>query len=335
MAARAIQPPRPWRSMTTSPGLERASISATTRFIGGGGAKRSSEGRLGPRSGRMSDASRSAIARQSSDGAGGGTGRRDARAGAAGAGGGSALLELLGLLDEGLLIGDLDGQDALDVLDLLVLLVELQVLLEVHLLPHQRALRVGPQVAHLGGRREGDLAVVAGVLEDLADDDADVLVAETGHARGVLVALRHELQEACCDGPLDLTYRPAVGAREQLGALGRELDRVARVHLGQLARRGQVVEAGEPGLAGLLDEDADRGLAALRRRHRLLPCLGQQDPQPVDVALRDPVRRVERGRGQRHGDVEWKPMGCTTATDEVSNVGGATVTLRPQARRYL
>src|SRR3990172_4750352 len=123
MAARAIQPPRPWRSMTTSPGLERASISATTRFIGG--AKGSSEGRLGPRSGRMSDASRSAIARQSSDGAGGGTGRRDARAGAAGAGGGSALLELLGLLDEGLLIGDLDGQDALDVLDLLVLLVEL------------------------------------------------------------------------------------------------------------------------------------------------------------------------------------------------------------------
>src|SRR3972149_6302773 len=150
------------RNPGAAPGRERASISATTRFIGGGGAKRSSEGRLGPRSGRMSDASRSAIARQSSDGAGGGTGRREARAGAAGAGGGSALLELLGLLDEGLLIGDLDGQDALDVLDLLVLLVELQVLLEVHLLPHQRALRVGPQVAHLGGRREGDLAVGAG-----------------------------------------------------------------------------------------------------------------------------------------------------------------------------
>src|SRR3989304_1208274 len=162
MAARAIQPPRPWRSMTTSPGLERASISATTRFIGGGGA-----------------------------------------------GGGSALLELLGLLDEGLLIGDLDGQDALDVLDLLVLLVELQVLLEVHLLPHQRALRVGPQVAHLGGRREGDLAVVAGVLEDLADDDADVLVAETGHARGGLVALPHELQEAgCCRPPARAGRRP-------------------------------------------------------------------------------------------------------------------------------
>src|SRR3972149_4913792 len=114
MAARAIQPPRPWRSMTTSPGLERASISATTRFIGGGGARdRPARGR--------------------------------GRAG--GAGGGSALLELLGLLDEGLLIGDLDGQDALDVLDLLVLLVPLQVLLEVHLLPPQPALRVGPQVA--------------------------------------------------------------------------------------------------------------------------------------------------------------------------------------------
>src|SRR3970040_832954 len=158
MAARAIQPPRPWRSMTTSPGLERASMSALTRVRG-----------RGPRSGRVSDASRSAIARQSSDGAGGGTGRRDARAGAAGAGGGSALLELLRLLDEGPLIGDLDGQDALDVLDLLVLLVELQVLLEVHLLPHQRALRVGPQVAHLGGRREGYLAVVAGGLEDLVE----------------------------------------------------------------------------------------------------------------------------------------------------------------------
>src|SRR3972149_5384177 len=289
MAARAIQPPRPWRSMTTSPGLERASISATTRFIGGGGAKRSSEGRLGPRSGRMSDASRSAIARQSSDGAGGGTGRRDARAGAAGAGGGSAPLELLGLLDEGLLIGDLDGQDALDVLDLLVLLVELQVLLEVHLLPHQRALRVGPQVAHLGGRREGDLAVVAGVLEDLADDDADVLVAETGHARGVLVALRHELQEACCDGPLDLTYRPAVGARGQPGG-------------------GGPVGAGGrgDGLLGQLPLEADEVRAGAfgdgREAHGLL--------------LSD-----DRGRGRRHGEVEWKPMGCTTATDEVSNVG--------------
>ena len=49
----------------------------------------------------------------------------------------------------------------------------------------------------------------------------------------------------------------------------------------------------EAGLAGLLDEDADRRLAARRRRHRLGASLGHEQPQATDVALRDPVGRVD------------------------------------------
>ncbi len=43
-AARATQPPRPWRSTTTSPGPEYFSIAAATRSGGGGVAKRSKAG---------------------------------------------------------------------------------------------------------------------------------------------------------------------------------------------------------------------------------------------------------------------------------------------------
>ena len=90
--------------------------------------------------------------------------------------------------------------------------------------------------------------------------------------------------------------RHAVADRDEAVALGRQLDRVARVDLGQLARVGQVGQEGEAGLAGLLDEDADRGLAALLRRDGLLAGGDEEHLEPVDVALGDPVGRVERER---------------------------------------
>ena len=98
----------------------------------------------------------------------------------------------------------------------------------------------GPQVGRLGGGREADLAVVARVLEDLADDDPDVLVAERRHAGGVLVAVGDELEQAGGDARLDDADAHAVADRDQAVALGRQLDVVARVDLGQLARVGQV-----------------------------------------------------------------------------------------------
>ena len=85
--------------------------------------------------------------------------------------------------------------------------------------------------------------------------------------------------------------------RDEPVALGRQLDRVARVDLGELARRGEVGQEREAGLAGLLDEDADRGLAALLGGDGLLAGVDEEDPEPVDVALGDAVGRVEGERG--------------------------------------
>src|SRR6478735_2510266 len=77
-------------------------------------------------------------------------------------------------------------------------LVELvRLLFEVHLLADERALRVRAQVGRLGRGREAHLAVVAGILEHLADDDPDVLVAEARDARRVLVPIGDELEESC------------------------------------------------------------------------------------------------------------------------------------------
>ena len=59
---------------------------------------------------------------------------------------------------------------------------------------------------------------------------------------------------------------------------------------------GQVGQEREAGLAGLLDEDRDRRLAALLGRHGLLAGVDEEDPEPIDVPLGDPVRRIE---GQR------------------------------------
>ena len=113
---------------------------------------------------------------------------------------------------------------------------------------------------------------------------------------GVLVAVGDELEQAGGDARLHDADPHPVAGRDQAAALGRQLDGVARVHLGELARIGQVRQEGEAGLAGLLDEDRDGRLAALLGRDGLLAGLHEQDPEAVDVALGDPVRRVQRER---------------------------------------
>ena len=69
----------------------------------------------------------------------------------------------------------------------------------------------------------------------------------------------------------------------------------------------QVEQVREAGLAGLLDEDPDRCLAAIDRGDGLLAGRDEERPEAVDVPLRDPVRRVEgQGRliGGQRGDEE-------------------------------
>ena len=78
---------------------------------------------------------------------------------------------------------------------------------------------------------------------------------------------------------------------------GTQLDGVAGVDLGELLGRGEVGQVREAGLAGLLHEDADRGLAAVGCGHGPLAGGVEQDLEPVDVALGDAVRRVEGERG--------------------------------------
>ena len=55
-------------------------------------------------------------------------------------------------------------------------------------------------------------------------------------------------------------------------------------------------EVGEPGLARLLDEEADRGLAARRGGHGAGAGIGHELAQPPDVPFGDPVR-AGRSRG--------------------------------------
>ena len=69
------------------------------------------------------------------------------------------------------------------------------------------------------------------------------------------------------------------------------------VSVSELARGGEVGQEREAGLAGLLDEDADRGLAARLGRDGLLAGGDQEHLEPVDVALGDAVGRVEREGG--------------------------------------
>ena len=88
-----------------------------------------------------------------------------------------------------------------------------------------------------------------------------------------------------------------VRERDQAAALGHHLDRIARIHLGELLGRGEVGEIGEPGLAGLLDEDADWRLATVLSGDRLLTCRAEQHLEPVDVAFGDAIRRIEREGG--------------------------------------
>src|ERR687893_82031 len=149
-----------------------------------GEARRSRSGSDGPGAARMSDESGSAIvpsllpASVASEACGVARGAAAwvSPAAAPAASGGLGLVFLFGLLvDEGLVLGDLGRQDATDVLDLVFVLVHLELILELHLLADEGALRVRPHVAHLGGRRERDLPVVRRVLVDLADDDPYVV----------------------------------------------------------------------------------------------------------------------------------------------------------------
>ena len=155
------------------------------------------------------------------------------------------------------------------------------------------------------GRRSVDLAavgkrhlaVVARVLVDLADDDPDVLVAERRDAGRVLVAVGDELEQAGRDARLDDADAHAV-AEVAIRRLPSGVSSTASPGLTWASLRGfgRSVRIREAGLAGLLDEDRDRRLAALLGRHGLLAGVDEQDPQPVDVALGDAVRRVERER---------------------------------------
>ena len=160
------------------------------------------------------------------------------------------------------------------------------------------------RVPFVYGRRSVDLAavgkldlpVVAGVLEDLADDDPHVLRAEGGDAGGVLVAVGDQLEEPGRHPRLDDADADPVRDRDEVLALGDELDVVAGVDLGQDLRAGQLHEVGEAGLPGLLDEDGDGGLAGRVGGGRPVAGLDEEKLEPVDVPLGDAVRRVEGER---------------------------------------
>ncbi len=158
-AARATQPPRPKRSATTSPG-PRVELDP-------GGDQCGRRRRREPLEDRQR-VSRIVAGERSSDGhvCGDASGR-----GPAGIRTGGPILpprgdaygssSSSGSSSKASSRRRLRRQDAVEVLDLLVLLVVLEVLLEVHLLADEGALRVRAQVGRLGRGREADLAVVA------------------------------------------------------------------------------------------------------------------------------------------------------------------------------
>ena len=110
---------------------------------------------------------------------------------------------------------------------------------------------------------------------------------------GVLVAVGDELEEAGGDPRLDDTDPHPVARRDEPVLLGRQLDGVAGVHLGELAGVRQVCQEGEAGLARLLDEDRDRGLAARLGRNGVVAGVDEEHPKAVDIPLGDPVRRIQ------------------------------------------
>ena len=86
----------------------------------------------------------------------------------------------------------------------------------------------------------------------------------------------------------------SVRARGEARSVGNQLDRVAGVDLCQLAPIDEVDEMRKAGLAGLLDEDADRRLGLFLGGHGLLAGIDHQQQEPVDVALGDAVGGIER-----------------------------------------
>src|SRR4051794_25396847 len=221
-------------SMTTSPATVRAATSAATTLSGGGGARRSKTGSCGPRFGRMSDERGSAMC----FGVYGPTAQRIGRTKKSGGPfgpprrcqPGEELLLVFVVVVDGLFIDkrlvcrEVVRHDAADVLDLVVFLVELELVLEVHLFADERAFGVRPQVADLGRRRKRDFAVVGRILVRLANDDADVALADRCDARGVLVAVREKLQQPSGDARLDVADVQAVRLCLQPRPFGCQLD---------------------------------------------------------------------------------------------------------------
>src|SRR4051812_33155951 len=144
MPVLATQPPRPCRSMTTSPGTVREFSSSAMTFSGGGGASRSKIASVGAGVGRKTDGSGSAMRGESTvatdaevDPALRHAGARITGLPALTAYDEKLIVVVVGLLalvgDEGLFLGDVGRQDATDVLDLLVLEILFEVVLEIHL----------------------------------------------------------------------------------------------------------------------------------------------------------------------------------------------------------
>src|SRR5918994_2772407 len=242
-ALRATHPPRPLMSMTTSPGAVRAASSAATTFSAGGGAKRSKAGSWGPWFGRISEERGSAIrVRVYPRLATLGPGQRWAERRRPASDRRPGLLLVVGVvldrlfLDERLILGDVGRQDAADVLDFVVLVVELELVLEVHLLTHERAFGVRAQVADLGRRGERHLAVVGRILVRLADDDAHVALADRRHAGGVLVPVGDELPQPRGHARPDGADVAPFWLCRQPWTVRRKLHGIARIDLCELLR---------------------------------------------------------------------------------------------------
>ena len=104
----------------------------------------------------------------------------------------------------------------------------------------------------------------------------DVLRPERGDAGEVLVAVGDELEQAGGDPRLHDADADAVADRDQARPSGDSSTASPGLTWASSGRLGEVRQVREAGLAGLLDEDADRGLGAGLGRDGLLAGLDQQ-----------------------------------------------------------